>query len=86
MTRSLVRLMAAGGIVLALTVSVGPTNPLVSHAIAAPLADDSGNWIYLGLVAETTGSPSQWRTNQGLCFPAAPANPNASSRLATGFN
>jgi len=76
MTRSLVRPVFTAGILLALTVSLLPTAPFVSHASAAPLADDSGNWIYLGLVADAAGSPSQWRDEPGFVFPGGSNKPD----------
>ncbi|HEX7794666.1 MAG TPA: hypothetical protein VF456_09965 [Vicinamibacterales bacterium] len=76
MTRSLVRLMMTAATVLALWTPMRQSGPLWERAEAAALADAGGNWILLGLVADASGGPSQWRDEPGFVFPGGSAKPD----------
>jgi len=76
MTRSLIRPMVATAMVLALWTSMRQGGPVWARTEAAALADTGGNWILLGLVADASGGPSQWRDEPGFVFPGGSAKPD----------
>jgi hypothetical protein len=76
MTRSLIRVMAATAMVLAFWTPVRQGGPLWARAEATTLADAGGNWILLGLVADASGGPSQWRDEPGFVFPGGSGKPD----------
>jgi len=44
--------------------------------MAAAPGEDSGKWIFLGLVADVPGSPGQWRDEPGFVFAGGTAKPD----------
>ena len=76
MTRSLIRPMVPTALVLALWASIRQGASVWAPAVAAALADAGGNWILLGLIADASGGPSQWRDEPGFVFPGGSAKPD----------
>jgi hypothetical protein len=42
--------------------------PAVLHASAAAQRANTGDWIYLGVVADTAGAPTKWLGDTGFVF------------------